>query len=120
MNYSRFATSATELELLTFFEVAPVFADPLRPWPYTDAVYQASRGDDVLEVAISPADFDIRISSRRDGRTIYELSATAVEDVKYLLDGGRETLEVCLTSRDRLFIRLKPDISIIQSLERPF
>lgn len=120
MNYSRSALSATELELLTFFEVPPVFVDPLAPWPYTHAVYQVCRGDDVLEVAISPADFDICIALRRDGRTIYELSATAVEDVKYLRDGKRETLEVCLTSRDRLFIRLKPDISIIQSLERPF
>ena len=37
--------SVEELELLSFFEVEPLRADPDVPWPYNDFTYQLVLGE---------------------------------------------------------------------------
>lgn len=104
--------SATELELLTFFEAVPELYDPSETWCYNDALYQVARNGIELSFALSPADYDVRIVLKHGEHRLYELNAIGVADVRYLLDGTRETLEVALTPTDRLLLRLKPCITI--------
>jgi len=110
--------SATELELLTFFEVPPDLADPAAPWCYNDALYQAGRDGIDLSFALSPADHDVRIILKHGTRCLYELNAVGARDVRYLLDGARETLEVVLATNDKLFLNLKPSVTISHVLEQ--
>jgi hypothetical protein len=104
--------SVEELELLAFFEVEPHRLDPGVEWPYNDFAYEVTRGDTQLSFALAPAYRDVRIILKRGGTTVYELNAMSVRDVRYLNDSGRENLEVTLGAREKLWIRLKPEIGI--------
>jgi hypothetical protein len=108
--------SVEPIELLSFFEVEPTFLASEDPWPYTDALYEVTQGDVGLSFAVAPAYKDVRIILRRADVVLYELSATAVQDVDYHNDSGRESLEIQLSSRETLWLRLKPHISIIHEL----
>jgi len=110
--------SATELELLTFFEAYPELDDPSGTWFYSDALYRVFRDGMELSFALNPAALDVRIVFRRGEHRLYELNAVDVADVRYLLDGTRETLEVALTPTDRLLLRLKPVITIDHIVRR--
>lgn len=105
--------SASELDLLTFFEVEPTFLDPKEPWPYTDAAYSVKRGNYALSFAVMPAYKDVRIILKIDDVIVYEINALGVKDVRYHEDKGRETLEVVISDTDLLFLRLKPSISLL-------
>ena len=111
--------TATELELLTFFEVQPVLLDPAHPWPYNDAEYRVSRDDETLLFRLSPAYRDTHIVLQRAGQTVYELEAEGLHDVRYHVDGERESLELVIAGESRLFLTLKPQVSIRQSTKRP-
>ncbi len=104
--------SASELDLLTFFESEPTFLDPKDPWPYTDAAYSVIRGDLELSFSVAPAYKDVRIVLKREAETLYELNAVGVLDVKYHYDSGRETLETAFVNGGSLFLKLKPAISL--------
>jgi hypothetical protein len=108
--------SATESELLRFFEVVPTLSDPNDPWVYNDALYELSRGDLRLSFAVAPANKDVRITLTRGSDKLYELNALAVQDVKYRDDGGRESVEVVLTELDRMLLFLKPAIELLHEL----
>jgi hypothetical protein len=102
--------SAQEWQLLSFFEVEPTTPDG-EAWPYSDFLYQVSRGDLHLSCAVAPAYKDVRIILRRGVSVIYELNAMGVEDIRYDDEGG-EALAVVLSARDTLWLRLKPDITL--------
>ena len=51
--------SATELELLTFFEAAPELDDPSGTWYDSDALYQVARDGKELSFALNPTNFDV-------------------------------------------------------------
>ena len=104
--------SATELELLTFFEAVPELDDPSGTWFYSDALYRVARDGMELSFALNPAALDVRIIFKHGEHRLYELNAVDVSDVRYLLDGTRETLEVALTPTNRLLLRIKPSITI--------
>lgn len=111
--------TVTELDLLTFFEVQPTLLDPATPWLYNDALYRVEREGVELSFAFAPAYLDVRIILQQSGATVYELNATGVQDVRYHVDGGRELLEVVVSDRDRLLLRLKPAVSIHQTCNPP-
>lgn len=112
MNERNAFVTATELELLTFFEAVPELDDPLGTWCCSDALYRVARDGMELSFALNPADHDVRIILQHGERRLYELNAVRIVDVRYLLDGTRETLEVALTPTDRLLLRLRPRITI--------
>jgi len=107
--------SATELDLLTFFEAEPELLDPNDPWSYNDAAYHVQQGDLTLSFAVAPAYFDVRIILKRADATLYELNAMGVEDVTYGAHGGRETLKVSLSPENWVILTLKPGISLMHS-----
>jgi hypothetical protein len=106
--------TAEEVDLLTFFEVEPTLLDPDNPWPYNDFVYRVTRPGFEVSFAVAPAYRDVRLILTRDGVVLYELNAMGVDDVRYLKDANGETLEIVLTSRDSLYLRLAPELSIVQ------
>ena len=105
-----------ELELLTFFAVEPTPRDPDAPWPYNDFLYEVDQLSTKLSFAVDPVNRDVRLILRNDSRILYELNAMSVSDVKYHNDKGRETLQIVLTSRDSLWLRITPEITISHNL----
>lgn len=107
-------TSVTveELELLSFFEVAPKLRDQGEPWIYHDALYEASVEGVSVSFALAPSYKDVRLTVGKNGRVIYEFNGTGVHDVRYHNDSGRETLEVQISEHDRLWLKIKPSIHI--------
>jgi len=108
--------TAEELELLGFFGVEPKRLDPDVPWPYNDFVYEVQRGDMSLSVAVAPAYKDVRIVCKSGSQALYELNAVGVDDVKYHNDSGRETLEVAISSHDRVWLRIDPLICVMHDV----
>jgi hypothetical protein len=108
--------TATELDLLTFFEVLPKLRDEGDPWCYNDAAYEVRRGEFSLSFSVAPAYKDVRLILKRTEHTLYEFNAMDIEDLKYEKTRGGEVLEIVVTARDSLILRLDPDISISHSL----
>ena len=108
--------SATELELLQFFEVKPSTNDPDSPWDYNDWLYQVSVQGIHLTFSIAPAYKDVRLMIYLENRVLYELISIGVEDVVFHESPDREVLEIRLTERNRLFLQLRPQIEITQQL----
>jgi len=108
MNY----VSVEELELLTFFGVEPKRLDANVPWPYNDFLYEVDQGEMSLSFALAPAYRDVRIVWKSGSVALYELNAVGVEDVRYHNDSGRETIEVVISQRDKLWLRILPKIQI--------
>jgi hypothetical protein len=105
-----------ELELLGFFGVEPKRLDPDVPWPYNDFVYEVQRDETSLSFAVAPAYRDVRIVWKSDSRTLYELNAVGVADVKYHNDRGRESLEIVISSQDRVLLRIDPHICVMHDV----
>ena len=104
--------SAEEWEVLSFFEVQPKLADKDIAWPYNDFLYEIERGDLSLSCAIAPAYRDVRLILKRGGEKLYELNAMGVDDVKYENRLGTETLEIVLSPKERLRLKVRPQIAI--------
>ena len=104
--------TASDLDLLTFFEVEPKPRDTDVPWPYNDFLYETTRGGFKISFAVAPAYKDVHFILSLNDRVLYELNAVGVDDVRYAKDGSGEILEVIVSSRESLTIRLRPDVSI--------
>ena len=108
------AISASEHDLLTFFECEPILQDKDVPWIYNDALYQFAAGGFSISCAFAPSYKDVRIIVKSNQEALYEPNAIGVDDVKYHNDAGRETLEIIIKGSNRLWLHLKPTISIAQ------
>jgi hypothetical protein len=104
--------SASDLDLLSFFEVEPKPRDDNVPWPYNDFLYETVRDEFHISCAVAPAYKDVRLILSVNGRVLYELNAVGVDDVRYQTDRIGEALEVLISSRERLTIRLRPAVTI--------
>ncbi|PYV17474.1 MAG: hypothetical protein DMG07_05615 [Acidobacteria bacterium] len=82
------------------------------PWPYNDFLFEIDRGDVSLSCAIAPAYRDVRLILKRGSDKLYELNATGVEDVKYEDRNGVEILEIILSAREQIRLKVKPRIEI--------
>ena len=105
--------SAEEWQLLAFFEVEPMRLDSDVPWPYNDFTYERALSDVSVTFAVAPAYKDFTLTVERGGRKEIELSALSVFDIRYNNSAGVEWLEILLTERDRIELRLKPSFSLI-------
>lgn len=109
--------SATELDLLTFFEMEPIRTDPDVPWPYNDFLYEIQRGDKRLVFSVAPSNKDLSIKIQSGGTPFFELVAMDVGDVRYHGEKSDERLEIVISGRERLWLRIKPSISVSQILD---
>jgi len=104
--------TANDLDLLSFFEVEPTPRDADVPWPYNDFLYETSRGDHRISFAVAPAYKDVHCMLAVGGSTMYELTALGVDDVRYLKDTTGELLEIILSARETVTLRLRPFVRI--------
>jgi hypothetical protein len=107
--------SIDEFDLLNFFAKFPQQLDPDVPWRYNDSVYEVVDGHVQISFAIAPSVNDVRIILKSNGAQLYELNAVGIEDLKFHNDKGRESLEIILSARDSVWLRVKPQISISQN-----
>jgi hypothetical protein len=70
------------------------------------------RDDLVLSCAIGPAYKDVQLVLKRTGTSLYELNTLNVEDIRYRRDTGGDVLEIVLSDRDSINLRVKPTIAI--------
>jgi hypothetical protein len=104
--------TANDLDLLTFFEVEPTPRDADIPWPYNDYLYETTRGDYRISFSVAPAYKDVRCILSLNGEVTYELNAVGVEDIRYSKDPSGELLEVIVSAREAVTIRLRPAVRI--------
>ena len=108
--------SVKEWELLSLFEVEPELKEPGERWDTNDALYTVTQGELQLSFAIAPYHRDVRIVLSHRGRRVYELNTMSVWDVRYRQEQGAEVLEIILTERDTITLRVKPRIELEQDL----
>lgn len=113
------ALSVDEFGLLNFFGTVPVQSDENVSWVYNDSAYEVTAGQAQISFALAPADHDVRIVLRASGLLLYELNATGVEDVNLHNDNAREWLEVIISRRQSIRLRITPEISLSESVDDP-
>lgn len=110
--------SAEDYELLGFFEVEPEMMEPDDPWPYNDSVYKVKKEGLSLSFAIHPSYKDVRLIIKQNENTIYELNAVGVNDVKISENKSKEYLEIVISERESLILKLKPFITVSQQIDQ--
>ncbi len=106
--------TAEELELLSFFEVEPTRADPGIPWPYNDLTYKVELGSYAVVFGIAPSYPDLSFSISHNGSEIYSFTGLAIKDVRFHKNQDFETLEIVISDKDAIWLRLRPTIMITQ------
>ena len=104
--------AATELDLLAFFEVPPAAADADVPWSYNTLLYSVTIGGAEVSFRLVPSYRDVHLVISFGGRISYELKATQVSDVMVHSTEQVEALEIRLTDESRLWLALRPRVSI--------
>lgn len=89
------------------------------PWVYNDSAYEVKREHAHLSFALAPAYRDVRVLLRVNRIQVYELSAVGVEDVKLHEDKGHESLEIMISQRQSIWLRIAPAITIYESITEP-
>jgi hypothetical protein len=108
--------SIDEYDLVQFFSALPTQLDKGVPWEYTESVYESSDSPLHLSFAIAPAMKDVRILVTIGGTCVYEFNAVGVADLRYRTEKRRESLEVVVASNHSVWLTVKPQISICQSV----
>lgn len=108
--------SIDEYDLVQFFSALSTQLNEGDPWEYNDSVYEASNSQLHLSFAIAPAVKDVRILATIGGTCVYEFDAMGVTDVRYRTEKGRESLEIVVGSNHSVWLTVKPQISIRQSV----
>ena len=109
--------TATEIDLLTFFEVEPAMNDTNVPWVYNDYTYSITRPDSSILFGIHPASKDVRITITNQGETVYELQAASIVNVTYHSEHNGESLHLQLNDHDELWLSVKPHITLRQACD---
>ena len=101
-------------ELLWLFEVEPERLDPEVALPYNTLIYRTARGGEDVTISISPSSRDLEFLWERDGRQLIHLTLTAVEELRAVKEGERESLRVRFDAPRLLplSIQLKPSVSV--------
>jgi hypothetical protein len=105
-----------EIQLLSFFAVQPVTLDREAPWPYTSYSFEVLIGGVSVVFKIEPAYRDVRLVVKVGDSILYDLTAKLVKDVIYHQDTNRETLEILVNDRDRLWLALRPEVRVIHDV----
>jgi len=109
--------TANDLDLLTFFEVEPKPRDADVPWPYNDFLYETTRDDHRITFAVAPAYKEVHCILTVGESIIYELTALGVQDIRYSKDSIGELLEVIVSARETIALRLRPTVRIEHRVE---
>ena len=67
---------------------------------------------------IEPAYKDVRLLVKMNDAILFDLTAKLVADVRYHDDANRETLEIVVSDKNRLWLALRPEVRIIQDVSQ--
>jgi hypothetical protein len=95
-----------------------VFAEPDKPWWYTDSTYKTQADGLKVTFTVQPSHHDIEFIAIRDNRPLYELKAIGVEDVRVLDSPGCDVFEIWLSKKEWLRIQLRPRFGITHGFEK--
>ncbi|MCU0415007.1 MAG: hypothetical protein MUE91_11510 [Ignavibacteriaceae bacterium] len=109
--------SIEEWELMSFFEVEPKKLDKDVIWFYNFNEYKISNGDFELIFSIEPCSADVFILLKRNETISYQLHARYIQDIRLIKDKRGEMLEIIINSRDRILLKINPDIVILQQAD---
>ncbi len=110
------SVTVTESELLSFFEVEPRLTDPGEPWPYNSAAYATKVDRFEVLFSIAPAYPDFTLEVRDDGVIVFALTALGIQDVRYQKQAETESLEIVISDKHRVLLRLQPTLFIDQKV----
>ncbi len=108
--------SVDEYDLVGFFGCLPKQEESDVPWQYNDSAYEVADSVLHLSFAIAPAYRDVRLLITVASTIVFELTAMGVEDVRVSSEKGRTSLEVTVTPTHSIWLSLKPQIMLRQSV----
>jgi hypothetical protein len=109
--------AATELELLSFFEVTPTATDADVVWFYNSLLYEVRLGGAEVSFRLDPSYRDIQLTVTFGNAVAYELKATQVADLIVHSTDQREALEIRFTGESSLWLVLRPTVSLWHDFE---
>ena len=114
MNYIH----SEEWEFANFFEIEPTLLENDIPWVYNQANYRRQINDHDLSFSIAPANKEVSIVLKFKDKTIYEFKALGIRDVKIISEKNNEILIVYIGEQESIILRIKPNIAIVQEINR--
>ncbi len=111
---SKSQLSVTEAELERFFGGEPTRSDTDIPWPYNGLLFTATQDEVRLSPDLMPSYKHVDLTVHAGGQLFYQLSAPALEDIRIHCDPAHDTLELVVSQRDSIFVRLSPSVLITQ------
>lgn len=106
--------SVTEAELERFFGGEATRSDTDIPWPYNGLLFTATRHEFRLVLDLKPSYKHVELTVHAGGQLLYQLSSPALEDIRIHPDPTHDTLELVVSQRDSIFVRLSPSVLITQ------
>ncbi|MCS6866992.1 MAG: hypothetical protein RMJ56_12430 [Gemmataceae bacterium] len=105
--------SVTERQLLACFGVEPRWLDPdVASWYYNTATYTVALDPWEIVFMIQPSCRDVRLTIRAAGQPWFDLSATAVKDIRVIDQPGVDAIEMILDERTQLRFQLRLSVHI--------
>jgi hypothetical protein len=111
--------TASELDLLACFAVEPRLRDPGVDWTDNHATYEVEIDGTAVTFALAPATRELQLTLHRAGQRVLELTANSFADLQATSEDGRDSVEVQLSERGYLLIRLRPAVEVIQAYGGP-
>ena len=108
------ALAVTESDLQRFFGVVPGKMDAGVPWPYGGLTFNFAEANSHGSFFLMPSYKHVELSIHSSGNLIYQLVAPQIYDLKVLAGPAHDVLEISITAKDRVFIRLSPSVLITQ------
>ncbi len=109
--------SVEAVDLVNFFGAEPMQQDSTVPGAYNDSAYEAVEAQTHLSFSIALCVKDVRILLTVCRVPVFELNAMGARDVRLHIGKGRDSSEVVLTPRNSIWLYVKPQTSILQSVD---
>ena len=88
-------------------------------WFDSDSVYEFTDTNKThITFAIHPIHKDVRITLSSNEVTIYDWQSQALKDIRFIEEKERSIIELLISERDRITVRLKPTILIEHETKR--
>lgn len=111
-----FGLSLTQKDLERFFGAAPSKSDADVPWPYNGLTFSFSDNLHHVVFYVMPSYKHVEMSIHCGKELTYQLTAPAVGDLRVLGGPTHDTLEMVISSKGSIFIRVLPSVLITQQV----
>ena len=105
-----------ELNALFGEHTSRVYGDD---WFDSDSVYEFTDTNEVhITFAIHPIHKDVRITLSSNEVTIYDWQSQDLKDIRFVEENEKTIIELLISDRDRIAVRIKPTILIEHETKR--